>query len=131
MMQSRTHNCGQLRIEDAGRSVKIVGWMENIREVSSALAFIVVRDFYGTTQVVAETEDMVRAFKAVTRESTISVEGTVREYSPFAPVLVPWVVPSTISVAPTSGFPSLSLTTPEIRILRSTDSNTSPFAAMP
>ena len=58
MMQSRTHNCGQLRLADAGRSVKIVGWMENIREVSSALAFIVVRDFYGTTQVVAETEDM-------------------------------------------------------------------------
>ena len=78
-MQSRTHNCGELRIADAGKSVKIVGWMENIREVSSALAFIVVRDFYGTTQVVAETEDMVKAFKAVTRESTISVEGTVRE----------------------------------------------------
>ena len=36
MMQSRTHNCGQLRLADAGRSVKIVGWMENIREVSSA-----------------------------------------------------------------------------------------------
>lgn len=49
MMQSRTHNCGQLRLADAGKSVKIVGWMENIREVSSALAFIVVRDFYGTT----------------------------------------------------------------------------------
>ena len=87
MMQSRTHNCGQLRIEDAGRSVKIVGWMENIREVSSALAFIVVRDFYGTTQVVAETEDMVRAFKAVTRESTISVEGTVRERASKNPKL--------------------------------------------
>ena len=86
-MQSRTHNCGQLRLADAGRSVKIVGWMENIREVSSALAFIVVRDFYGTTQVVAETEDMVRAFKAVTRESTISVEGTVRERASKNPKL--------------------------------------------
>ena len=87
MMQSRTHNCGQLRLADAGRSVKIVGWMENIREVSSALAFIVVRDFYGTTQVVAETEDMVKAFKAVTRESTISVEGTVRERASKNPKL--------------------------------------------
>ena len=86
-MQSRTHNCGQLRLADAGRSVKIVGWMENIREVSSALAFIVVRDFYGTTQVVAETEDMVKAFKAVTRESTISVEGTVRERASKNPKL--------------------------------------------
>ena len=88
MMQSRTHNCGQLRLADAGRSVKIVGWMENIREVSSALAFIVVRDFYGTTQVVAETEDMVKAFKAVTRESTISVEGTVRERGEIDPLTI-------------------------------------------
>ena len=79
MMQSRTHTCGELRLADAGRAVKLCGWMENVREVSSALAFVVVRDFYGTTQVVAETEEMVKAFKAITRESTISVEGTVRE----------------------------------------------------
>ncbi|WP_298020240.1 aspartate--tRNA ligase [uncultured Dysosmobacter sp.] len=79
MMQNRTHTCGELRLSDAGKQVKIVGWMENIREVSSSLAFIVVRDFYGTTQVVAETEEMVNTFKAITKESTISVEGTVRE----------------------------------------------------
>ena len=78
-MQSRTHTCGELRAADAGKQVKICGWMENMREVSAALAFIVVRDFYGTTQVVAETEDMVKTFKAITRESTISVEGVVRE----------------------------------------------------
>ena len=78
-MQSRTHTCGELRAADAGKRVKICGWMENVREVSAALAFIVVRDFYGTTQVVAETEEMVHVFKGITRESTISVEGTVRE----------------------------------------------------
>ena len=87
MMQSRTHNCGELRLADAGKNVKIVGWMENIREVSAALAFIVVRDFYGTTQVVAETEEMVKAFKAVTRESTVSVEGVVRERASKNPKL--------------------------------------------
>ena len=79
MMQSRTHTCNELRIGDAGKQVKIVGWMENVRVVSASLAFIVVRDFYGTTQVVAETEEMVNTFKAITKESTISVEGTVRE----------------------------------------------------
>ena len=79
MMQNRTHTCGELRLSDAGKQVKIVGWMENVRVVSASLAFIVVRDFYGTTQVVAETEDMVNTFKAITKESTISVEGTVRE----------------------------------------------------
>ena len=52
---------------------------QNVRVVSANLAFVVVRDFYGTTQVVAETEDMVNTFKAITKESTISVEGIVRE----------------------------------------------------
>ena len=79
MMQNRTHTCGELRLSDAGKQVKISGWMENVRVVSANLAFVVVRDFYGTTQVVAETEDMVNTFKAITKESTISVEGTVRE----------------------------------------------------
>ena len=79
MMQNRTHTCGELRLSDAGKQVKIVGWMENVRTVSSSLAFVVVRDFYGTTQVVAETEEMVNTFKAINKESTISVEGTVRE----------------------------------------------------
>lgn len=87
MMQSRTHTCGALRLADAGKTVKIVGWMENIREVSASLAFIVVRDFYGTTQVVAETEDMIRTFKDITRESTISVEGAVRERASKNPKL--------------------------------------------
>ena len=81
MMQNRTHTCGELRLTDAGKQVKIVGWMENVRVVSAALAFVVVRDFYGTTQVVAETEEMVNAFKAINKESTISVEGVVRERS--------------------------------------------------
>lgn len=79
MFQSRTHNCNELNMKNVGEKVKIVGWMENTREVSGNLTFIIVRDFYGTTQVVAETEEMVALFKAITKESTISVEGTVRE----------------------------------------------------
>ena len=35
MMQMRTHTCNQLRLADVGKSVKIVGWMENVREVGS------------------------------------------------------------------------------------------------
>ena len=79
MFQSRTHTCGELRLENAGEKVKIVGWMENVREVGSNFAFVIVRDFYGTTQVVIENEDMMKAVKAINKESTISVEGTVRE----------------------------------------------------
>ena len=79
MTQNRTHTCGELRLADAGKEVKLSGWMENIRVVSAGLAFIVLRDFYGTTQIVAETEDMVNTFKAINKESTVSVEGAVRE----------------------------------------------------
>ena len=79
MMQSRTHNCGQLRLADAGKQVTIVGWMENVREVGTNFAFVVLRDFYGTTQVVIETEDMMKVIKGLNKESTISVAGIVRE----------------------------------------------------
>ena len=79
MTQMRTHNCGALRIENVGEKVKIVGWMENFREVGNNFGFVVVRDFYGTTQVVVENEEMMKTFKAINKESTVSVEGTVRE----------------------------------------------------
>ena len=79
MMQSRTHNCGELRLADAGKAVTIVGWMENLREVGSNFGFVVLRDFYGTTQVVIETEEMMKAVKGLNKETTLSVTGTVRE----------------------------------------------------
>ena len=79
MMQSRTHNCGELRAQHAGEHVKLVGWMENVREVGGSLAFVVLRDFYGTTQIVVETSELLAQIKGYNKESTISVEGTVRE----------------------------------------------------
>ena len=81
MTQNRTHNCGELRAENAGERVRLVGWMENVREVSSSLSFVVLRDFYGTTQLVCESEDMIAAVKGLNKESTIAVEGVVRERS--------------------------------------------------
>ena len=79
MMQSRTHTCSELRIEHAGEKVKLVGWMENVREVGGNLAFLVLRDFYGTTQIVVEDEADLKLVKSLNKESTISVEGVVRE----------------------------------------------------
>ena len=79
MKQSRTNTCGELRLADAGKKVTIVGWLENVREVGSNFAFLVLRDYYGTTQVVVETEDMMKLVKTINKESTISVTGTVRE----------------------------------------------------
>ena len=79
MMQSRTHTCGELRLADCGKTVTLCGWMENVRVVGNNFAFVVLRDFYGTTQVVVETEDMMNIVKSINKESTISVTGTVRE----------------------------------------------------
>ena len=80
-MQGRTHTCGELRIGDAGKTVTLVGWFENIRKVSKNLGFVVLRDFYGTTQLVIETEEMMDQFNAIHEESTISITGEVRERS--------------------------------------------------
>ncbi len=87
MMQMRTHNCNELRIENVGEQVKIVGWMENVREVGGNLAFVVLRDFYGTTQVVVEDPEMLTVIGGLNKESTISVEGVVRERSSKNPKL--------------------------------------------
>ncbi|MBR2483270.1 MAG: aspartate--tRNA ligase [Oscillospiraceae bacterium] len=81
MMQNRTHTCGALRLANAGENVKLCGFMENVREVGSNFAFVILRDFYGTTQIVIENEEMMQLIKGLNKESTISVEGVVRERS--------------------------------------------------
>ena len=79
MFQSRTHNCGELRLVNAGEAVTLAGWLENVREVGSNFAFCVLRDYYGTTQVVIENAEMMQIIKGITKESTIQVTGVVRE----------------------------------------------------
>ena len=81
MMQNRTHTCNELRLADAGKTVRICGWMENVRMVGSNFAFVVVRDFYGTTQVVIEDEALISQVKSLNKESTIAVDGVVRARS--------------------------------------------------
>ncbi len=101
MVQSRTHTCNDLRLEHVGQQVKLVGWMENVREVGQTLAFLVLRDFYGATQVVLETGETLAAVKGLNKESTISVEGVVRERdskNPNMPTGDIEVVPAKIEV---------------------------------
>jgi len=101
MFQSRTHNCGELRLSDAGKAVTIVGWMENVREVGNNFAFLVLRDFYGTTQVVVDSAEMMQIIKSVNKESTISVTGVVREReskNPKQPTGEIEVVPQNIEI---------------------------------
>ena len=87
MMQSRTHTCGQLRLENVGETVTLSGFMENVRVVGANLAFVILRDFYGTTQIVIETEQMMSVIKPLNKESTICVTGVVRERASKNPKL--------------------------------------------
>ncbi len=101
MTQSRTHNCNELRIENVGEKVTIVGWYDNMRKVSKNLGFLILRDFYGVTQAVIETEEMMEALAGVNNESTLSVTGTVRERSsknPNIPTGDIEVVPESVEV---------------------------------
>ena len=101
MFQSRTNTCGELRLADAGKKVTLAGWLENVREVGSNFAFLVLRDYYGTTQVVVETEEMMRIIKGVNKESTIQVTGFVRERESKNPKLATGeieVVPEEIKI---------------------------------
>ena len=100
-MQNRTHTCGELRLADAGKQVRLSGWMENIREVGSGLAFVVLRDFYGTTQIVFESEELLATVRELNKESVLSVTGTVRERASKNPKLPTGdieVVPETVEV---------------------------------
>ena len=81
MIQSRTHNCNELRLSDVGKEVTLAGFYDNMRQVSKNLGFLILRDFYGVTQVVIETEEMMEKLSGVNNESTLQIEGTVRERS--------------------------------------------------
>ena len=97
----RSHTCGELRMEHAGQSVKLAGFLDNVREVSANLAFAVLRDFYGVTQLVVEDETLLTQLKELNKESTLCVTGTVRERASKNPKLPTGdieVVPETIEV---------------------------------
>ena len=124
MIQSRTHNLGELRIGDVGKNVKLVGWLENVRKVSRNLAFCVMRDFYGKTQIVIENEEMLAVVDSVNCESTLSIEGVVRERSsknPNMPTGDIEIVPEKIEVLGKCIYQELPF---EINHSKETDENT-------
>ena len=97
----RSHTCGELRMGHAGQSVKLAGFLDNVREVSANLAFAVLRDFYGVTQLVVEDETLLTQLKELNKESTLCVTGMVRERASKNPKLPTGdieVVPETIEV---------------------------------
>ena len=80
MNEYRTHTCGQLRIQDINKSVKLAGWIQKIRNLGGMI-FIDLRDEDGITQIVINDTKLQEIAKEYTTESCISVEGIVIERS--------------------------------------------------
>ncbi|MBV8651430.1 MAG: aspartate--tRNA ligase [Alphaproteobacteria bacterium] len=73
----RTHNCGQLRLADAGETVRLSGWVHRKRD-HGQLLFIDLRDHYGLTQCVVDSSSPIfAAADGLRSESVITVSGTV------------------------------------------------------
>ena len=73
----RTHNCAQLRAADVGQSVRLSGWIHRKRD-HGGLLFVDLRDHYGLTQIVTDTDS--EAFKVLDRaraESVVTITGDV------------------------------------------------------
>lgn len=81
-MLKRTHHCGQMRAEHAGREVVLCGWVNTYRDQGKGLIFIDLRDHEGLCQVVFDLEDVkpevVAASRALRREDVIGVKGVIR-----------------------------------------------------
>ncbi len=79
----RTHTCGELRIEDVNKEVKLTGWIQRIRELGG-MRFITLRDRYGITQLVFDDntpEHVTKQLDQLGREYIIQVTGKVVERS--------------------------------------------------
>ena len=73
----RNKYCGEITIEDAGKTVRIGGWINSIRNLGS-LVFLTVRDESGIVQVISEDSEKLAD---LTRESTVTITGIVQKRS--------------------------------------------------
>lgn len=75
----RTHTCGELRKEDAGKEVQLTGWVSRLRDHGGIL-FIDLRDRWGITQLVVDNkEEIYTQASRVRPEYVIKVKGVVKE----------------------------------------------------
>ena len=83
MNKYRTHNCNQLRLEDAGSKVSLAGWINRKRDHGNVL-FVDLRDHYGVTQCVIEKTNtkLLKLVDSLRVESVIKIDGNVVEREP-------------------------------------------------
>jgi len=78
----RTHNCGELRIADAGKEVTLCGWVQRSRD-KGFMVWVDLRDRYGITQLIFDESRsdaaLMQAARALGREFVVQVRGTVIE----------------------------------------------------
>ena len=73
----RSHTCGQLRLDQAGQTVRLSGWVHRKRDHGSLL-FIDLRDHYGITQcVIDRSSPLLQAVEGVKLESVVTITGKV------------------------------------------------------
>lgn len=84
----RTHTCGALRLQDAGKEVTLAGWVQTVRKFGS-ITFVDLRDRYGITQLLFD-EALNRQLEdtPLGREFVLQVQGTVRERSNKNPNII-------------------------------------------
>ena len=71
----RTNNCGELRLSDIGKTVRISGWINTIRKLGG-ITFLTLRDNFGITQVIIRDDKLL---EGLSKESVVKVEGKVVE----------------------------------------------------
>ena len=77
MSWRRTHTCGELRRAHVGQETVLTGWVNRQRD-HGGLAFVDLRDRYGITQVVVESQELQESVAQLRSEFVVAVRGVVR-----------------------------------------------------
>ena len=74
----RSHTCGELRESNAGETVRLMGWVQRVRDLGG-VKFVDLRDRYGVTQMIVDPEngELAKPARHLRMEDVIAVEGTV------------------------------------------------------
>tara|TARA_B100001029_G_scaffold27748_1_gene20042 strand:+ start:1227 stop:2978 length:1752 start_codon:yes stop_codon:yes gene_type:complete len=79
-MALRTHNCGELNKNHIDQTVKLSGWVNSIR-THGQIIFIDLRDRFGKTQIILNSDELIKIGKTLSNEDVVYIEGKVSSRS--------------------------------------------------